>query len=410
MANSLSRNERLYLQDQTDPLAVPNTAGASTLAVANYCPHVRFRTVPNNALLFSRSKTGTRTARRGIGGRKFVNWSAAIEMIGAASAIAPPSSPLWRGLFGSSASVIAGSGSVTGATNASPIVITQLGHGKVDGDVVRIASVGGNTAANGVWVINQLTVDTYELVGSTGNGAYTTGGTASFVGVKYTLTDDILPFVAGLFRTPSTLQQRLAYGCVATNATIQLGQDVAEAEFSGEGIYELDSDTFSSETAELQAGLTAFPVEPAGTLPSDSGIVAGFTGRAVINGSAFSGIRTATLSIGTANEVVKNNFGRFTPDETEGDERNITVSCDLNDKDAASMQALYAAFKAKTPIDMFFQIGTAALNTWVFQVKGVQLNATELDDSQRRFVRKYTNSRATGSAPGALDEIRLTIV
>jgi len=65
---------------------------------------------------------------------------------------------------------------VTGATNASPIVITSNGYGFADGDLVTVQNVGGNTAANGVWVAGNLTANTFELKGSTGNGAYTSGG------------------------------------------------------------------------------------------------------------------------------------------------------------------------------------------------------------------------------------------
>lgn len=67
---------------------------------------------------------------------------------------------------------------VLGATNASPIVITADVSGWVNGDLVTIASVGGNTAANGVWTITLLTPTTFSLNGSAGNGAYTSGGTS----------------------------------------------------------------------------------------------------------------------------------------------------------------------------------------------------------------------------------------
>jgi hypothetical protein len=71
---------------------------------------------------------------------------------------------------------------VSGATNASPIVITtSTSHTFHDGDTVVIASVGGNTAANGTWTISVLTSTTFELDGSTGSGAYTSGGTATDV-------------------------------------------------------------------------------------------------------------------------------------------------------------------------------------------------------------------------------------
>jgi len=68
---------------------------------------------------------------------------------------------------------------ITGATNATPIVITVAGsHGLYNGQTgVVIAGVGGNTAANGTWTITRLTAATFSLNTSIGNGAYTAGGT-----------------------------------------------------------------------------------------------------------------------------------------------------------------------------------------------------------------------------------------
>lgn len=67
---------------------------------------------------------------------------------------------------------------VSTGTNATPIVITSTAaHLLVDGDVVTIAAVGGLTAANGTFAVNVLTSTTFELIGSVGNSAYTSGGT-----------------------------------------------------------------------------------------------------------------------------------------------------------------------------------------------------------------------------------------
>lgn len=80
-------------------------------------------------------------------------------------------------------------GSVTGATNASPIVITSANHKLSTGNRVTVASVGGNTAANGTFAVTVLTSNTFSLDSSTGNGAYTSGGTWSLTGVyEYSLT------------------------------------------------------------------------------------------------------------------------------------------------------------------------------------------------------------------------------
>lgn len=71
------------------------------------------------------------------------------------------------------------SADVGGATNATPIIVTVTGHGFSDGNVVTISDVVGNTAANGTWTIQSVTTDTFELVGSVGNGAYVSGGSCT---------------------------------------------------------------------------------------------------------------------------------------------------------------------------------------------------------------------------------------
>lgn len=65
---------------------------------------------------------------------------------------------------------------ITGATNAAPIVITATAHGRTNGERVLILGVVGNTAANGVFTVANVTTNTFELQGSVGNGAYSSGG------------------------------------------------------------------------------------------------------------------------------------------------------------------------------------------------------------------------------------------
>lgn len=80
--------------------------------------------------------------------------------------------------------------SITGATNAFPIVITTSGnHFFATGNYIRIRDVGGNTNANGLWPITVLSPTTFSLDGSAGNAAFTAGGTARFSQLKR-----VLPF------------------------------------------------------------------------------------------------------------------------------------------------------------------------------------------------------------------------
>lgn len=74
-------------------------------------------------------------------------------------------------------------GTVTNATNASPIVITSASHSLTSGQKATLSGVLGNTAANGSFVITVLDANTFSLNGSTGNGAYTSGGTWKTTGL-----------------------------------------------------------------------------------------------------------------------------------------------------------------------------------------------------------------------------------
>lgn len=74
---------------------------------------------------------------------------------------------------------IENSNAITGATNANPIVITTTGnHGFSTGQVITVASVGGNTNANQTSAITVLSPTTFSIAVA-GNAAYTSGGTAS---------------------------------------------------------------------------------------------------------------------------------------------------------------------------------------------------------------------------------------
>jgi hypothetical protein len=126
---------------------------------------------------------------------------------------------------------------ISNATNASPIVITYNGHNHQNGDLVEITGVGGNTAANGVFTISGVTTNTFILNGSTGNGAYTSGGGCQKISsaivevnpytfykffIKYNFTSRTITLHLG---TPSATASLTLTGLgVGTNATTyQLG-------------------------------------------------------------------------------------------------------------------------------------------------------------------------------------------
>src|ERR1700722_18491699 len=76
---------------------------------------------------------------------------------------------------------------ISGATNATPIVITATSHGFSNNDIVYISGVGGNLAANGVWLVASSTTNTFAITDLSGNnvvgsGSYTSGGRAVNMG------------------------------------------------------------------------------------------------------------------------------------------------------------------------------------------------------------------------------------
>jgi hypothetical protein len=77
---------------------------------------------------------------------------------------------------------------ITGATNATPIVVTATAHGFTNGDLVFIDAVAGNLAANGLWKIANQAANTFELTNpvsggnAVGSAAYTSGGYAVCMG------------------------------------------------------------------------------------------------------------------------------------------------------------------------------------------------------------------------------------
>jgi hypothetical protein len=66
---------------------------------------------------------------------------------------------------------------ITGATNATPIVVTAANNFS-NNDVVTINGALGNTGANGTFQLSSVSSTGFTLVNSVGNGAWTSGGYA----------------------------------------------------------------------------------------------------------------------------------------------------------------------------------------------------------------------------------------
>jgi hypothetical protein len=159
---------------------------------------------------------------------------------------------------------------VTGATNASPIVITATSHGFTNGDIVIVGGVGGNTAANGKWTIGSADTHTFALVGSSGNGAYTTGGWV----VNMTLGDNLDDFDAAQIDSEVFLANKsVTFGVANCNPVVfgaVPGGDTARALL----VFQATGTPSSSRTIAVYGNVTGFPMATNGgdiTIAIDSG-------------------------------------------------------------------------------------------------------------------------------------------
>ena len=87
------------------------------------------------------------------------------------------------------------SGTITGATNASPCVITSANHGLVTNDSIYIEDVGGMIQLNGnTFTVTYISANTFSIgVDSSLYGVYTSGGT--WIKLNYSGTISTTPFL-----------------------------------------------------------------------------------------------------------------------------------------------------------------------------------------------------------------------
>lgn len=190
---------------------------------------------------------------------------------------------------------------ITGATNATPIVITATGHGFANGDLVLIGAVGGNQAANGIWKIANQAINTFELTdpitggNASGSGTYTSGGYAVCLGLSGA-GDRWDDFSAAVVGTPQTLTSPTVTGGVADAAdptfTSVTGNSVEAlaiykdtgTESTSRMIAIIDGRQIVTCAATAATSATSIPVER---------LVAGIPNSTVL---AFSNGQTATLT------------------------------------------------------------------------------------------------------------------
>ncbi|HET6248148.1 MAG TPA: Calx-beta domain-containing protein, partial [Tepidisphaeraceae bacterium] len=151
------------------------------------------------------------------------------------------------------------SGTITGASNASPIVITTASTTGLSG-LVTVSGVGGDTAANGNWYAKVLTSTTFALyqdaalsIPVVGNKAYTSGG--AWISSQYlvTLGSGITGFTTGGAILGSTTASNVTDVHAAATTLSGTASNVTDIETSGPY-----SQSFAPVVGDVAAGTGSF--------------------------------------------------------------------------------------------------------------------------------------------------------
>ena len=226
---------------------------------------------------------------------------------------------------------------ITGATNATPIVVTATAHGLYTGDWISISGITGNTNANGFFKVTRLTADTFSLQN------YSTGadiaGNGTYGGTPVAVTG-IVQANRVLVGNGTASQPALAIASDPTSGIYSDGAGSIYISSQGSGFYKFGasftlvgtSSTFgwadaqisrpAAATLQLGAANAASPVAQTLKFQDATGSNANAAATATIKGPAGTGtgtpgvIKIQTAQTGTSGTTAHTQADRLTIGET----------------------------------------------------------------------------------------------
>lgn len=226
--------------------------------------------------------------------------------------------------------------------------------------------------------------------------------------VTYSLADATIPVTVGHYRTPSTVQQQIAFGVNFDTAQWSFNDGVVSKwTASGPGIWSPDSLTFSGLDTGGKGGLGSFPVEP--VTPVTNGTpVSAFMGSLTLDGISVATVKSGTVKFSRPIEM-EYAYGSEYAASASPTERNIELGLELYDDDSAGMSTLLTSALQDAVVGATLVMGSIAGNIWTWTFKGFQLTPPSLEDGGNRWVANFGENSASSSAPLNLDEVSLAL-
>lgn len=384
MAYISSNNNRFYV-------ALEQAYGqAATVVAANRIPAVKLAAKHHPEKIQRKDKTGTRTF---LGDptplRNTTTFSLNTYMANWSDQSREPAyGALFQACLGSAAMLSPG-GALSSSADPSRVAFAGA-HGLSPGQAISV----GDDIRLVMAVVDDRTVQVNAPLTLPAQAGAVSGPTAT-----YRPATDLKSVTIYDRWDPAGAVQRLISGTAVNELKIHVNGDFHEFEFSGGAADLIDSASFESG----QAGLTAFPAEPA-VEPLNYSIIPGHLGQVWLgnNPDNFCTLTKAELIFNNDVDLRRHEFGCPLAMGITPGIRDIVFDFNIYQQDDAATQALYQAARQRSPVSIMLQLGQRQGQLFGIYMKSVVLEVPEFDDAERRQQWQFQNCRAQG---GLDDEI-----
>ena len=233
--------------------------------------------------------------------------------------------------------------------------------------------------------------------------AAASAGSITKASVKYALSDSFATFCLWRFLGLATAEQRVGVGCIASQFTLNLGEDgAATTQFSGPCGWALTSKSFAADGTIERGGLTSFPSQPTAPV-TNGGIIPGFFGRLMVADKPFLDAQSASITGGTGNEVALDTLNETVPTEAQGGVRDIRLRMRMKDDDTTQMDTLLTDALQANQIDCILRVGSVPGSMLVALLENVQVDPGDDDDGDLKMKHECEGT-AHPTAASATDE------
>lgn len=385
MASYISSNDnRFYAAIE------PAYGQVSAVSAQNRIPAVKLTTKQQIEKTHRKDKTGTRTFPGDPSGlRRTSTFSLSTYLTGWTDQTREPGyGPLFQSCLGGAAAIWSG-GTIASVPSSSRISFVGP-HGLTPGQAVSIGGEIRFVAA----IVDATTVQMNAPLTLPPSANSQAGATATYAPASE------LPS-ACIFDSwsPASAVQRVICGAATQELKVKVNGDFHEFTFSGAAADIIDSASFESG----QAGLTAFPPEPA-VGPLNYSIIPGHLGQVWLGNipNHFFTVTKAELTFQNELLLRDNEFGSMLARGIMPGIRNVSLELALFQQDDVNTTALYQAARQRSPISVMLQLGQQQGQMFGIYMKSVVPEVPEFDDGEKRLQWHFVNCRAQG---GLNDEI-----